>query len=75
MVDEETIVVNGILYIKDVFHKEHPGANLYTASRNPDQPPAVLCGVCQGSSFTISYGNYCVYAHCSCGNLMEIYSG
>lgn len=37
--------------------------------------PNVICPICWNDSFTIEYGRYCVNAKCSCGNLMQIYSG
>lgn len=47
----------------------------YYIANNPRIAPAVLCGVCLASKFTISYDDYECIANCECGHSFAIYTG
>lgn len=59
----------------DKFHAIEGARLELKHEKDESSAPNIICPICLNDSFTIQYGSYTVYAKCTCGNLMEIYSG
>ena len=67
--DKEVIEVDTIKYEYCSFSKYLRRIESY------QEAPVIMCPKCRSITFQISYGDYSCLANCSCGHVMEIYSG
>ena len=68
-VADKSIEKNGHTYTYDECNDK------YMVEEKPDNVPHVLCGKCQHDNFSLRYGSYEIFAVCSCGHEMSVYSG
>ena len=77
--DEQEFIVQGVTYRYCAFYQRlelHDFADSLISSKNgTTEHPAILCPLCHGAEFRITYGNWECIANCTCGHSMTIYDG
>lgn len=72
----ERVVLNGITYERSSYGAGKPALPCKGHfATEQGKEPGVLCGSCQGTTFTLRYGSFSISAKCAqCGHDDEVYS-
>lgn len=63
--DQDKVIINDKTYTYSSYYKR-------LVSEDYD---SIACPMCHNISFTLSYGEYELIAHCKCGHSMVVYDG
>jgi len=75
--DDQEVVVQGVTYTYCAFYQrlEQIDDRGFSIADGTVEHPAILCPLCHGAEFRITYGDYECIANCACGHSFTIYDG